>query len=283
MMAPNSETPFFYNGVMTDINSLVSASDPRKSTVRINEVWGITDSRLMLVVGISGSGTTATSYLLQAPWLDVAPGPLTFASQDVGTRSQPQTLTLTNSGTAPLSLDSISIASGEADFSQTNACPPSLAAGTNCAVSVTFSPSKPGDQSTFLDVVTAGATITVPLAATAAITITMSANPASPSLGQMFMITWNATAGAACQSSGGAANDGWSAATASGSSSVIEAQPGVYTYTMTCTAGSASAVQSIKVALANPPPSGGGGAFELLTIVALLGTLVLRQRPYPAR
>jgi len=276
MSSAQSSVPFFYNGVMTDINSLVSASDPLKSTVRITQAYAINDSRLMLVIGSFVSGKSA-SYLLQAPWLDVAPGPLTFASQDVGTKSPPQTLTLTNSGTAPLALDSISVASGATDFSQTNACPPSLAGGTNCTVSVTFSPSKPGDQSTFLDVVTAGAKITVPLAATAAITVTMSANPASPSVGEMFMITWSATAGSTCQSSGGTANDGWSATTASGSVAVIEAQPGVYTYNMTCTAGSVATVQNLKVTIANPPASGGGGALDLGSLLLLVG-LVLALR-----
>jgi probable HAF family extracellular repeat protein len=281
MSTGNASSAFFYNGVVNDVNSLISASDPLKSIVTINGAWAINDSRLMLVTGISASGQ-GTSYLLQAPWLDVAPGPLTFASQDVGTKSPPQTLTLTNSGAVPLSLDSISIASGAADFSQTNACPPSMAAGTNCTVSVIFSPSKPGDQSTFLDVVTAGATITVPLAATGAITITMSASPAGPTVGQMFTITWTSTTGAACQSSGGSANDGWSASTASGSTSVIEAQPGIYTYNLSCSAGSVSAVQSIKVTVANPPPSGGGGTLDLYSLL-LLTLLVLLAWPRTAK
>lgn len=38
---------------MTDINSLVSASDPLKSTVGITQVYAINDSRLMLVLGTS--------------------------------------------------------------------------------------------------------------------------------------------------------------------------------------------------------------------------------------
>jgi len=284
MSSSNASSAFFYNGVMNDINSLVSASDPLKSSVTIVNVGAINDGRIMLVSGTSVSG--GASYLLQAPWLDVAPGPLTFASQDVGTKSQPQILTLINSGTAPLSLDSISIASGATDFSETNTCPQSLAGGANCTVSVTFSPSKPGDQSTILNVVTAGATITVPLAATAAITITMSVstNPVNPSVGNMFTITWSATAGSSCQSSGGTANDGWSATTASGSASVIEAQPGVYTYNMTCTAGSVSAAQSLKVTVASQSPSGGGGggALDLCSLLLIGGLLVMNWQRYSA-
>jgi hypothetical protein len=55
-----------------------------------------------------------------------------------------KTVTLTNSGSAALSITSV-LASG--DFAQTNNCPSgssTLAAGANCAVNVTFTPSVPG-------------------------------------------------------------------------------------------------------------------------------------------
>jgi hypothetical protein len=281
--------PFFYNGVMTDINSLVSTSDPLKSSVKIAEVADINDSRLLLLVSTVPVVGSSTAYLLQAPWLDVAPGPLTFSNQEVGTTSEPQTLTLTNSGTAPLPLDSISIAAGGAEFSQTNACPPSLAAGANCTVSVTYSPGAAGSQNALLNVVTNGATITVPLAATAPITISLSATPPSATAGQPFTITWTATPGSACQSSGGAANDGWRATTASGSVSVVEATPGMYTYTLTCTAGTVSVVQNLKVtvvapvdAIMSPPASGGGGALDLSSLLLVAGLLVRNWQRKPS-
>ena len=278
-----TSVPFFYNGVMTDINSLVSASDPLKSSVTIAGVAEITDSRVLLVYSAQPVVGSSTAYLLQAPWLDVAPGPLTFASQGVGTTSQPQTLTLTNSGTTPLPLDSISIAAGATEFSHTNACPPALAAGVNCTVSVTFSPSAAGSQNALLNVVTNGATITVPLAGTGPITINLSATPTSPTAGQPFTITWAASSGSTCQSSGGSANDGWSANTASGSASVTETKAGTYAYDLTCTAGSVSAVQSIKVTVANPPSSSGGGALDLYSLLLLLTLLVPLARPHTAK
>jgi hypothetical protein len=98
-------------------------------------------------------------------------------------------LMLTNSGTVSLSLDSISIAPGAVNFSQTNACPQSLAAGANCTVSVTVTPSMAGVRNAVLDVVTGGATITVPLAVTGPITISLSGPPTSPVAGQPFTIT----------------------------------------------------------------------------------------------
>ena len=273
MFKAQSSVPFFYNGVMTDINSLVSASDPLKSSVTIGSVVDVNDSRLLLLVSTVPVVGSSTAYLLQAPWLDVAPGPLTFANQGVGTTSQSQTLTLSNSGTTPLPLDSISIVAGAAEFSQTSACPQSLAAGANCTVSVTFSPSAAGSQNTLLNVVTNGATITVPLVGTAPITISLSANPTSPAAGQPFTITWIASPGSSCQSSGGSANDGWHATTASGNVSVVETAAGMYTYNMNCTAGGENTAQSLNVTVANPPAPGGGGALDLNSLLLLVGLL----------
>jgi len=51
-----------------------------------------------------------------------------------------QTVTLTNSGTSALTISSIATSG---DFAQTNTCPVSpatLAAGADCAISVTFTP-----------------------------------------------------------------------------------------------------------------------------------------------
>jgi hypothetical protein len=278
MSSAQSSVPFFYNGVMTDINSLVSASDPLKSSVTIGEVADMNDNRLLLVWSTVPAVGSSTAYLLQAPWLNVAPGPLTFTNQALRTTSQPQTLTLTNSGTTPLPLDSISIAAGATEFSQTNACPQSLAAGANCTVSVTFSPSAAGSQNSLLNVVTDGATITVPLGGMTPITISLSANPMTPTPGQPFMITWTASPGSTCQSSGGSAGDGWNATTASGSVAVTEAKPGAYTYDLSCTAGSESTTQSLNVTVANPPSSGGGGALELGSLLLLAASLARRCR-----
>jgi hypothetical protein len=68
---------------------------------------------------------------------------LAFADQRVGTTSPPQTVTLTNSGTATLNLASI-VPSG--DFAATDTCGTSLAAGATCAVRVTFRPTATGSR-----------------------------------------------------------------------------------------------------------------------------------------
>jgi hypothetical protein len=73
-----------------------------------------------------------------------------FGSLDVGVNSAGQSLTLTNSGTAPLNIFSIS-ATG--DFAATTTCPASLAPNASCGVQVTFKPTAAGSRTGFLTIV----------------------------------------------------------------------------------------------------------------------------------
>jgi Beta-propeller repeat/Abnormal spindle-like microcephaly-assoc'd, ASPM-SPD-2-Hydin len=71
------------------------------------------------------------------PAVTLSPTSLTFPTQLVGTASAPQNVTLTNSGAASLSITSIATTG---DFSQTNNCGTTVAAGASCSISVTFTP-----------------------------------------------------------------------------------------------------------------------------------------------
>jgi pimeloyl-ACP methyl ester carboxylesterase len=86
---------------------------------------------------------TVTTPVVAAPAVTLSPTSLSFASQASGSTSAAQTVTLTNSGTAALSITSIS-ASG--DFAETNTCGGSVASGANCAISATFTPTAPGSR-----------------------------------------------------------------------------------------------------------------------------------------
>jgi Kelch motif protein/HYDIN/CFA65/VesB family protein/centrosomal CEP192-like protein len=71
---------------------------------------------------------------------------LNFGDQLVGTSSAPQTVTLSNPGDLPLTISSISITTS-GDFAQTSTCPLSpntLAVGLTCTIIVTFTPSAIG-------------------------------------------------------------------------------------------------------------------------------------------
>ncbi len=93
-------------------------------------------------VALSGTG-------VGIPVASVAPTTLTFASQDQGTTSAPQPVTLSNTGTAPLTISSIA-ASG--DFAEADNCSGSVAAGGSCTVNVTFTPTGTGTRNGTLTV-----------------------------------------------------------------------------------------------------------------------------------
>jgi probable HAF family extracellular repeat protein len=76
-----------------------------------------------------------------APTLKLSATGLTFASQSVGITSGAQTVTLTNAGTAALTLHSFTLKGGQADdYILTKTCGVSLAANASCVLSVTFKP-----------------------------------------------------------------------------------------------------------------------------------------------
>ncbi|HEY6765968.1 MAG TPA: alkaline phosphatase family protein [Candidatus Sulfotelmatobacter sp.] len=66
---------------------------------------------------------------------------LTFSAQTVGTTSSPLVFTLSNTTSLPLNIGAVGITG---DFAQTNNCASPLAAGANCSVSITFTPTATG-------------------------------------------------------------------------------------------------------------------------------------------
>ena len=84
-----------------------------------------------------------------APAMTLAPGSLTFATQAVGTVSALQTISVTNSGSAALTVSQV-VDSG--DFTETDNCVGTVAAGASCAVKVTFLPAAVGTRTGLLTV-----------------------------------------------------------------------------------------------------------------------------------
>jgi hypothetical protein len=79
----------------------------------------------------------------------VAPTSLSFASQNVGSTSAAQSVTVSNTGSAAAAVSGISTSG---DFAQTNNCGSSIAAGASCAVSVTFTPTASGTRAGTLSI-----------------------------------------------------------------------------------------------------------------------------------
>jgi hypothetical protein len=105
---------------------------------------------------------------------------LTFASTAVGAAGgTAQTITLTNSGGAPLTVNSVTVTGANSgDFAQTSACP-SVAAGGTCKISVTFKPTAAGSRTAAVTITDSAAgsphSVTLTGTATAA-----TANTAAP-------------------------------------------------------------------------------------------------------
>jgi hypothetical protein len=101
-------------------------------------------------VALSGTGATPPT----APAVSLSPASVAFGSQNTGTSSAAQDVTLTNSGTAPLNITSVAVTGVDAtDYAQTNTCPAALVSGGTCAISVTFSPTATGTRSAAVTIV----------------------------------------------------------------------------------------------------------------------------------
>jgi len=89
-------------------------------------VWSV------LVLSSCGGSPTATLSVTS----------MSFGSQIVGATIAGQAITLSNTGSARLSIDGIAVA---LPFTQINTCGSSLAAGAVCTITVTFAPTTEGD------------------------------------------------------------------------------------------------------------------------------------------
>lgn len=88
-----------------------------------------------------------------SPAVTLSPTKVSFAAQLVNTTSPPQTVTLTNTGSATLTIGGISFTGPNlSDFAQTNTCGSSVAAGARCTISVTFKPGASGLRTATLNV-----------------------------------------------------------------------------------------------------------------------------------
>lgn len=86
-----------------------------------------------------------------------SPKSLNFGAITVRKTSPPQTVTLTNEGSARLSITQITIVGiDKSNFTQVNACGTSLVAGATCTIDVWFTPKATGVRSAALSIVDNG-------------------------------------------------------------------------------------------------------------------------------
>ena len=100
-------------------------------------------------VALSGASTAA-------PTLQLSPTSLGFAPQGEGTISPPLDVTILNAGSVSAGISGVTVTgTNSGDFTAANSCAPSLAAGKNCQIGVSFNPSlstPAGNRSAILNV-----------------------------------------------------------------------------------------------------------------------------------
>jgi len=133
---------------------------PAQTGVRSAEITISSGAVQLAVVALAGSGIQ--------PGLSASSTSLAFGVVTVGSVSAPQTVTLTNSGTASLTLTSIATT---ANFTQTSTCalsPNALGPGSSCTITVKFAPAQAGSLTGTLTVASnaPGSPLTVILAGT---------------------------------------------------------------------------------------------------------------------
>jgi hypothetical protein len=93
---------------------------------------------------VVNSVNSVITTLLNTGVVSFAPTtPLNFKKQAVGTTSAPQTVTLTNTGTTEVKIQSMK---ASAEFAVTSTCGARVAPGADCTISATFSPTKQGAE-----------------------------------------------------------------------------------------------------------------------------------------
>ena len=111
------------------VNGLLTLSDSASSKAQVIELTGV--------------GTI----------VKVQPGKLNFGTLKVGTRSDPQTVTVTNVGSTLLNITSITFTgSDHTEYSDTNTCGKQLGPSANCTISVTFAPLLKGTRVAMLQI-----------------------------------------------------------------------------------------------------------------------------------
>jgi hypothetical protein len=111
-------------------------------TISFKPTQGGTRTGSVVLTDTAGTQTVALSGTGTAPAVTLNPTSLTFAPQLIKKPSPAQIVTLTNSGTAALTISSIAInGANAADYSETNNCGTSLAVNAACSINVVFKPS----------------------------------------------------------------------------------------------------------------------------------------------
>jgi Putative Ig domain/Transmembrane protein 131-like N-terminal/Abnormal spindle-like microcephaly-assoc'd, ASPM-SPD-2-Hydin len=127
------------NGTCTiSVTFTPNAAGTRSGTLTIND----NAAGGFQTLNLTGTGTSTP-----VPIVSFSPTQLTFSNQAVGSSSVPQNVTLTNIGTAALTLSTIKMGgSNPTDFHLSNTCTKTIGIDASCTISVTFTPTASGSR-----------------------------------------------------------------------------------------------------------------------------------------
>jgi probable HAF family extracellular repeat protein len=149
-----SEVGFLYrDSQMLDLNTLLTQDSASQYT--ITSATGINDAGQIVANGYINETRQYTAFLLMPipSAVKLSATSLAFGNEAVNGTSASKSISLTNSGTAPLSISSIMLSGSTADdFSLTKTCGASLAAGASCTISVTFKPVSAGGKAALISI-----------------------------------------------------------------------------------------------------------------------------------
>ncbi len=165
-----------------------------------------------------------------APHIQFQPGNPIFPITPYNSPSAPAVITIINNGTGPATISSIT-ASG--DFAVTNTCGTSIAVLTTCTATVTFTPTDLFVRTGTLTV-NADSVFTTSLTGIGGIGAGLTASSGSVKKGESVKLTWSSSPHAVCVALGGTPD--WAGPLPpSGTLDVSSADPGIFTYVISCT------------------------------------------------
>jgi hypothetical protein len=126
-------------------SSLAAGAACTISAVFKPTVLGALKTTILINAGSAGTQSVALSGTGVAPPYTVSPSSVAFGNETTGVASAPASITVTNTGSTALAITSITISgANKSEFSQSNNCGSSLAAGAACTISAVFKPTVTG-------------------------------------------------------------------------------------------------------------------------------------------
>jgi len=144
-----------------------------------------TGTSTVTITGTSGSLTATTTVTLtvtaSGPVVTLTPTSLVFGNTVVGTTATGKTVKLTNTGSSTLNISSIVVSGDFAPVASTKPCGSTLAAGANCIIKVTFTPTQLGLRTGNITITdnAANSPQTVPLSGTGIAPVTLTPSSAT--------------------------------------------------------------------------------------------------------